>query len=128
MSRTAKPAQSTAKAPTSSAKIAKPTAWKDRLNGEDYDELKHTFEVFDEDGSGTIDPVEISKALEELGLDKRNPFILKLITSLKDKNKPINFDEFLDTIASQVGETKTKDGLKRVFALFDKDENGVIDF
>jgi len=61
-------------------------------------------------------------------LDKRNPFILKLITGLKDKNKPINFEEFLDSIASQVGETKTKDGIKRVFALFDKDENGVIDF
>ncbi len=54
--------------------------------------------------------------------------MLKLISSLKDKNKPINFDEFVDCIASQVGETKTKDGLRKVFALFDKDENGVIDF
>lgn len=27
-----------------------------------------------------------------------------------------------------MGETKTRDGLKRVFALFDKDENGIIDF
>jgi Ca2+-binding EF-hand superfamily protein len=63
-----------------------------------------------------------------LGLDKRNPFILQLINGLKDKNKPINFDEFVDSIASQVGETKTKDGLKRVFALFDHDGNGVVDF
>lgn len=84
--------------------------------------------MFDEDGSGTIDPTEISKALEELGLDKRNPFILKLISTLKDKNKPINFDEFIDCIASQVGETKTKDGLRKVFSLFDKDENGLVDF
>jgi Ca2+-binding EF-hand superfamily protein len=66
--------------------------------------------------------------LEELGLDKRNPFILKLITGLKEKNKPIGWEEFVDSIASQVGETKTKDGLKKVFALFDKDENGVLDF
>jgi Ca2+-binding EF-hand superfamily protein len=121
---------STIRPASGSGKVAKPvpTAWKDRLLAEDYEELKQTFEVFDEDQSGTIDPQEINKVLEELGLDRRNPFILNLINGLKDKNKPINFDEFLDAIASRVGETKTKDGLKRVFALFDKDENGVIDF
>jgi centrin-1 len=125
-----KPTASTVKQPTSSGNVKKPvpTQWKDRLNTEDWDELKQTFEVFDEDGSGTIDPVEINKVLEELGLDKRNPFILKLIEGLKEKNKPIGFDEFVDIIASRVGETKTKDGLRRVFALYDKDENGIIDF
>jgi Ca2+-binding EF-hand superfamily protein len=118
-----------AKPATPSAKTAKPvpTAWKDRLTAEDYEELVHTFEVFDEDGSGTIDPVEINKVLEELGLDKRNPFILNLINGLKEKNKPIGKDEFIDIIASRVGETKTKAGLRQVFTLFDKDENGVVD-
>jgi len=72
--------------------------------------------------------VEINKVLEELGLDRRNPFILTLINGLKEKNKPISFEEFLDIIASRVGETKTKDGLRRVFALYDKDENGIVDF
>jgi centrin-1 len=66
--------------------------------------------------------------MEELGLEKRNPFILSLISALKDKNKPLNFDEFVDVIASRVGENNTRDGLKRVFALYDKDENGIIDF
>ncbi len=66
--------------------------------------------------------------LEELGLDRRNPFVLNLINGLKDKNKPIGLDEFIDTIASRVGETKTKDGIRRIFALFDKDDNGVVDF
>lgn len=31
-------------------------SWKDRLTAEDYEELKTTFEIFDEDGSGSIDP------------------------------------------------------------------------
>jgi Ca2+-binding EF-hand superfamily protein len=105
-----------------------PSGWKDRLLAQDYEELKSTFEVFDEDGSGTIDPVEINKVLEELGLDRRNPFVLNLILGLKDKNKPIGFDEFLDIIASRVGETKTKDGLKRVFALYDTNGDGSIEF
>ncbi len=130
MSRSVKPQASTVKQPTNSGKEKKPvpTQWKDRLNAEDWEELKQTFDVFDEDGSGTIDPVEINKVLEELGLDRRNPFILKLIDGLREKNKPIGFDEFIDIIASRVGETKTKDGLRRVYALYDKDENGLIDF
>jgi centrin-1 len=130
MSRTSKPAASTVKPATSSGKASKPvpTQWKDRLAAEDYDELKQTFEVFDEDGSGSIDPEEIGKVLEELGLDRRNPFILSIILALKDKNRPINFEEFVDIVASRVGETKTKDGLRKTFAIFDKDENGVIDF
>lgn len=105
-----------------------PTAWKDRLAPEDYEELKNTFDVFDEDGSGSIDPEEINKVLEELGLDKRNPFILSLIHGLKDVGRPIKFEEFLDIVCSRVGETKTKDGLKRVFALFDPEGTGVIGF
>lgn len=122
MSRTAK-AQ-----PAQPAKPAAQVSWKDRLTTEDYEDLKSTFEVFDEDGSGTIDPTEINKVLEELGLDKRNPFILSLIHALRDQNKPVSFEEFLGIIGSKVGETKTKDGLRRVFALYDKDENGSIDF
>ncbi len=102
--------------------------WKDRLTAEDYEELKNTFEVFDEDHSGSIDPTEINKALEELGLDKRNPFIIGLIVGLRDKNKPITFPEFLELVGSKVGETRTRDGLRKVFALFDKDENGTVDF
>ena len=107
---------------------AKSISWKDRLTQEDYEELRNTFEVFDEDGSGTIDPVEINKVLEELGLDKRNPFILSLIHALRDKNKPINFEEFLEIVGTKVGDTKTKEGLKRIFALFDKNEDGIIEF
>jgi hypothetical protein len=33
--------------------------------------------------------------MEELGLEKRNPFILSLIHGLRDKNKPITLDEFM---------------------------------
>ena len=38
---------------------AKKTTWKDRITQTDYEELKNTFDLFDEDGGGTIDPVEI---------------------------------------------------------------------
>ena len=77
---------------------------------------------------GLVLTKEISKVLEELGVDRRNPFILNLIYALRDKNRPITFDEFIDIICSKVGEVKTKDGCKKVFAIYDTNEDGVIDF
>ena len=35
------------------------TSWKDRISQNDYESLKETFDLFDEDGGGTIDPIEI---------------------------------------------------------------------
>ena len=34
-----------------------PVSWKDRVSPEDYESLRDTFLIFDEDGSGKIDPV-----------------------------------------------------------------------
>ena len=124
MSRATKPVT------TSSSKTTKPvpTNWKDRLDPADYEELKQTFEVFDEDGSGTIDAAEINKVLEELGVDRRNPLVLGIINRLKEANKAIKFDEFIDIAAGAIGEVRTKDGIRRVFALLDKNEDGHLDF
>ncbi len=43
--------------------------------------------MFDEDGSNSIDPSEITKVLEELGLNNRNPFVLTIIEALRDQKK-----------------------------------------
>ena len=104
------------------------SAWKDRIDPADYEELRNTFQTFDEDNSGTIDPVEIAAVLEKLGTQGRSPYVLNLIYALQEKAKPLNFEEFLDICCSRTGETKTRDGMRRVFALIDKDENGVIDY
>jgi Ca2+-binding EF-hand superfamily protein len=62
--------QSGAKVPVSvlkgsnqKAKKEVPTAWRDRIAPEDYEQLRDVFLVFDEDGSGIIDPQEIVKVL-----------------------------------------------------------------
>jgi len=51
-----------------------------------------------------------------------------MITDLQSKGKPINFDEFLEIICGRLGDTKSKDGLRKLFALYDTDEAGFIDF
>lgn len=37
--------------------------WKDKLFPEDYENLKATFDLFDDDHSGYIDPEEINKIM-----------------------------------------------------------------
>ena len=66
-------------------------SWRDRISEQDYEELKNTFDLFDEDHGGTIDPVEVEKILEELGLKGRSSIVFDLINGLRDLNRPINF-------------------------------------
>ena len=40
----------------------------------------------------------------------------------------MNFEEFVDVVCTQIGEYKTKDGLQRVWKLYDKEDTGVIRF
>ena len=55
---------------------------RERLSPSDLEELKETFDLFDEDKGGTIDPSEIQKILEELGLDRRNNIVFSMISDL----------------------------------------------
>lgn len=81
---------------------------REKLSQHDLEELKSTFDLFDEESTGSIDPVEIQKILQELGLDKRNESVFQMILDLQGKGKNINFDEFLEVIYSKLGDTRTK--------------------
>ena len=91
------------------------TNWKDRISSNDYEELKATFDLFDSDGGGTIDPEEIEKVLEELGLKGRSKIVLNMIEGFRALNRPIKFDEFLEIVASKAGDTKSREGMAKVF-------------
>jgi Ca2+-binding EF-hand superfamily protein len=104
------------------------TTWRNRISKQDEEELKGVFDLFDDDKGGTIDPAEVEKILTELGLKDRNSIVLEMVNSLKDVNKPITFDEFLEIICSKVGDLKSKDGVNRVFQLWDREGHGCADF
>lgn len=103
-------------------------SWKEKLHPEEYELLKNTFALFDEDNSGIIDPEEINRIMEELGEQRRGTMVYEMIGSLKDLNRPINFNEFLDFVCHKVGDVKTKEGLKRIFRHADKEEDELLDF
>ena len=84
--------------------------------------------MFDEEGSGVIDPIEIQKILQELGLDKRNESVFEMIKDLQTKGKTINFEDFIEVVYAKLGDTKTKEGLFNIFNLYDVEQSGTIDF
>lgn len=56
MSRTVNTKSTTAVKPTPAATKTATLSSKERLHPEEYEQLKNTFDLFDQDQSGTIDP------------------------------------------------------------------------
>merc|ERR1711957_349734 len=85
----------TAKAKFSANKYLRPGLTEDEI-----EEIKEAFDLFDTDGSGSIDPRELRAAMQSLGFEAKNQTIYQMITDLdKNKNNSIDFEEFLDTMA-----------------------------
>jgi Ca2+-binding EF-hand superfamily protein len=110
-----------------SAKVGKSNA-RDKLSPAEVQELKEVFDLFDEDHGGTIDPSEIQQVLAQLGLDRRNPVVYQMITDLQNRGGSIGFEDFLDIISGRVGDVKSKEGLQKLFNLYDTDGSGFVDF
>merc|ERR1712014_179655 len=63
--------------------------------------------------------------MRSLGFETKNPTIYKMIADL-DQEGAINFDDFLDAITAKLGDKETRDGIGKIFNLFDDDKTGSI--
>ncbi|KAM3126893.1 hypothetical protein pb186bvf_004404 [Paramecium bursaria] len=114
--------------PAATGKAVPPKPKERFLTEEELKDLQDTFDLFDEDKSGTIDPQEIKKVLEDLGLNERNPIIYKIVTSLEGFGQPVNFDQFVDIVTDQLGNNKSREGAAKLFELYDPQGEGFINF
>ena len=63
---------------------------------EEIEEIREAFNLFDTDGSGTIDPKELKAAMQSLGFEAKNQTIYQMIGDIdKDGSGSIDFEEFL---------------------------------
>ena len=62
--------------------------------------------------------------MQSLGFESKNPTIFNMIADLEGKE--IDFEEFLDAITSKLGDKETRNGINRIFDLFDDDRTGSI--
>ena len=97
------------------------------LTEDEIEEIKEAFDLFDTDGSGSIDPKELRAAMQSLGFEAKNQTIYQMITDL-DKNKSgnIDFEEFLDMMTARMSDKDTREDVNKVFRLFDDDTSGSI--
>ena len=49
-----------------------------------------------------------------------------MIADLESEGREISFDDFLDAITSKLGDKETRNGINRIFDLFDDDRTGTI--
>ncbi|CAL5324660.1 unnamed protein product [Camellia sinensis] len=72
-------------------------------------EIKEAFELFDTDGSGTIDAKELNVAMRALGFEMTGEQIDQMIADVdKDGSGAIDFDEFVHMMTAKIGERDRK--------------------
>nr|POE70256.1 caltractin [Quercus suber] len=97
------------------------------LSQQKRQEIKEAFELFDTDGSGTIDAKELNVAMRALGFEMTEEQINQMIADVdKDGSGAIDFDEFVHMMTAKIGERDTKEELMKAFHIIDQDKNGKI--
>ncbi|XP_036743162.1 centrin-2 isoform X1 [Manis pentadactyla] len=102
---------------------------KPELTEEQKQEIREAFDLFDADGTGTIDVKELKVAMRALGFEPKKEEIKKMITEIdKEGTGKMNFSDFLTVMTQKMSEKDTKEEILKAFKLFDDDETGKISF
>merc|ERR1719267_269310 len=109
-------------------KVAKKKS-KGELTDEQRCEIREAFELFDTDGSGSIDAKELKVAMRALGFEPKKDEIAKMISDVDDDGSgTIEYPEFLSMMTQKILNRDPKDEILKAFKLFDDDETGKISF
>merc|ERR1712012_312376 len=98
------------------------------LTEEQKQEIREAFDLFDTDGSGTIDAKELKVAMRALGFEPKKEEIKLMISDIdKDGSGTIDFNEFLEMMTTKMSEKDSREEILKAFRL-DDDETGKISF
>ena len=93
------------------------------FNPKELQLLKDAFKKLDLDKSGAIDKEELEQTISSLGCGFITGKVMNFFKDAdKNGSKRIDFDEFLDSISSEI--KLSEDVLKQVFSKFIGDDNG----
>uniref|UniRef100_A0A8C3W5F9 Centrin 1 n=1 Tax=Catagonus wagneri TaxID=51154 RepID=A0A8C3W5F9_9CETA len=102
---------------------------KPELTENQKQEVREAFDLFDADGSGTIDVKELKVAMRALGFEPRKEEMKRMISEVdKEGTGKISFNDFLAVMTQKMAEKDTKEEILKAFRLFDDDETGKISF
>ena len=99
------------------------------LTEDEIEEIKEAFDLFDTDGSNTIDAKELKVAMRALGFEPKKDEVRKMIQECdRDQSGVIDFPEFLDMMTQKMADRDPRDEMLKAFRLFDDDDTGKISF
>ena len=85
------------------------------LDSEQLEEIREAFNLFDTDGSGSIEVKELKAAMRALGFQVKKAEIRKMVADVdKDENGSIEFDEFVDMMTSRMANRDSKEEVMKV--------------
>ena len=104
------------------------------VSEDQVNEIKHSFDLFDTDGGGSIDfkgtrinILELKAAMVSLGFDSKNGVIFQMLSDLdEDGSGELEFNEWLHLMTSRVNNRDTKSNIDKIFNLYDDEKTGSI--
>ncbi|KAK1863918.1 hypothetical protein I4F81_006471 [Pyropia yezoensis] len=97
------------------------------LTDEQRDEIREAFDLFDADGSGTIEGKELKTAMRALGFEPHKDELKKMIASVDARGDGrINLEEFTALMGARINEKDVQDEMLKAFELFDSGGTGRI--
>merc|ERR1719403_179587 len=104
-------------------------AKKFELSKEHKQEIKEAFNLFDSDGSGTIDVRELKASMKALGYDVKKDDLRKIFFDLdRDTSEKITLNEFEKIMTERFSKRDTREEVDKIFRLFDEENTGFITF
>ncbi len=109
---------------------AAPSIRKPREISEDQrQEIREAFDLFDTDGSGTIDAKELKVAMRALGFEPKKEEVIKMINEVDtDGSGLVRIEDFSRLMSMKILNRDPKEEILKAFKLFDDDNTGRISF
>merc|ERR1711934_962638 len=89
------------------------------LTTQQKQEIREAFELFDTDGSGSIDANELKTAMRALGFAPKKEEITRMLSDLDvDGNGTVEYEEFEGLMAGKMANKNPKEELLKTFQIF----------
>ncbi|KAJ9463025.1 Caltractin [Diplonema papillatum] len=93
------------------------------------EQIKEAFNLFDADGSGTIDASEMSLVLKGLGFTENERDIHSMIKAIDtDGSGNVGYDEFEELVLRRMDKADSPEEIWKAYHLFDPKKTGRITF
>merc|ERR1719164_93361 len=102
---------------------------KKELREDQLNEIQDSFDLFDKDGTGTIDAEDLWVVMRALGCEPKKEDMKKMLGEVdKDNTGQVDFEGYLQVVLNKMVERPSTDDIHKAFRLLDQGQKGKVDF